>query len=200
MTGRWEIDVAPFRILAVCTGNICRSPLVEQILQRGLDQIAPMQFAVSSAGTNAMADDTVPPEIARIADRHGFTLEGFRAERLDPRHIRDADLVLTMERAQRSMVVQMAPGALRRTFTLREFARILPLVPPEDSSSPIERWQSVAALAQRYRRRAPGDGGDDDVVDPIGRSEAVHQTMLDEMLPAITTLIEWERRLGRIGA
>ncbi|GAA0034252.1 MULTISPECIES: arsenate reductase/protein-tyrosine-phosphatase family protein [Brevibacterium] len=200
MTGSWEIDVAPFRILAVCTGNICRSPLVEQLLQRGLDQIAPMQFAVSSAGTNAMADDTVPPEIARIADRHGFTLEGFRAERLDPRHIRDADLVLTMERAQRSMVVQMAPGALKRTFTLREFARILPLVPPEDSSSPIERWQSVAALAQRYRRRAPGDGGDDDVVDPIGRSEAVHQTMLDEMLPAITTLIEWERRLGRIGA
>ena len=200
MTGSWEIDVAPFRILAVCTGNICRSPLVEQLLQRGLDQIAPMQFAVSSAGTNAMADDTVPPEIARIADRHGFTLEGFRAERLDPRHIRDADLVLTMERAQRSMVVQMAPGALKRTFTLREFARILPLVPPEDSSSPIERWQSVAALAQRYRRRAPGDGGDDDVDDPIGRSEAVHQTMLDEMLPAITTLIEWERRLGRIGA
>ncbi|RAA52661.1 low molecular weight phosphatase family protein, partial [Burkholderia multivorans] len=135
MTGSWEIDVAPFRILAVCTGNICRSPLVEQLLQRGLDQIAPMQFAVSSAGTNAMADDTVPPEIARIADRHGFTLEGFRAERLDPRHIRDADLVLTMERAQRSMVVQMAPGALKRTFTLREFARILPLVPPEDSSS-----------------------------------------------------------------
>ncbi|MBE8146955.1 low molecular weight phosphatase family protein [Brevibacterium casei] len=184
----------------MCTGNICRSPLVERLLQRGLDQIAPMQFAVSSAGTNAMADDTVPPEIARIADRHGFTLEGFRAERLDPRHIRDADLVLTMERAQRSMVVQMAPGALKRTFTLREFARILPLVPPEDSSSPIERWQSVAALAQRYRRRAPGDGGDDDVVDPIGRSEAVHRTMLDEMPPAITTLIEWERRLGRIGA
>lgn len=200
MTGEWDVEVGLFRILLVCTGNICRSPLAERFLQRGLDEIAPEQFAVFSAGTNGVVDDMVTPEIARIAARNGVTLEGFRACRLDAAHVRDADLILTMERSQRAAVVQLLPSALRHTFTLREFARILPLVPSEDASSPIERWHSLAALAQRYRRPAPGDGEDDDVVDPIGRSEEVHQTMVEEMVPAILTLLEWERRLGRVGA
>lgn len=198
MTGQWEIDDGTFRILVVCTGNICRSPLAEKFLQRGFDGMAPSQFEVSSAGTSGLTGDGVTPQIERIAAAHGITFDGFRARRLETEHLHAADLVLTMARAHRAAVVQMLPATLRHTFTLRELARILPLVPPESSSSPIERWRSLAALAQRYRRPAPGDGARDDVVDPIGRSEAVHRTMFDEMMPAISTLLEWERRLGRV--
>ena len=200
MNGGWDVDLGPFAILVVCTGNVCRSPLAERVLQDGLDELAPMQFAVSSAGTQGLPDDTVTPEIAQIAGRYGLTFDGFASRRLEPGHIRTADLVLTMERAQRGAVVQMLPAALKRTFTLREFARILPLVPPENGSSPTERWQSLAALAQRYRHAAPGDGGNDDVVDPIGGTDEVHQTMLDEMMPAIRTLLKWEQQFDRIEA
>lgn len=198
MTARWEIDDRTFRILVVCTGNICRSPLTEKFLQCGFDAMAPAQFEVSSAGTSGLTGDNVTPQISRIAAPHGITFDGFRARRLEIEHISVADLVLTMERAHRATVVQMLPSALRHTFTLREFARVLPLVPAENSSSPIERWRSLAALAQRYRRPVLGDGASDDVVDPIGRSEAIHQTMFDEMMPAISTLLEWERRLRRV--
>ena len=200
MTGRWEIDDRTFRILVVCTGNICRSPLAEKFLQVGFDAMAPAQFEISSAGTSGLTGDEVTPQIARIANPHGITFDGFRARRLENEHIRAADLVLTMERAHRATVVQMLPAALRHTFTLREFARILPLVPPENDSPPVDRWNSLAALAQRYRRPALDDGVSDDVVDPIGGSESIHQTMFDEMMPAISTLLEWERRLGLVGA
>ncbi|WP_446740540.1 arsenate reductase/protein-tyrosine-phosphatase family protein [Ornithinimicrobium sp. CNJ-824] len=45
------------RILVVCTGNVCRSPLVERLLQQGLDERwGPGAFEVRSAGTGALVD------------------------------------------------------------------------------------------------------------------------------------------------
>ncbi|MFQ5550523.1 MAG: low molecular weight phosphotyrosine protein phosphatase, partial [Gemmatimonadales bacterium] len=41
------------KILFVCTGNICRSPLAAALARRELDHLAPGEFAVSSAGTGA---------------------------------------------------------------------------------------------------------------------------------------------------
>ena len=43
----------PVRILVVCTGNICRSPLAEQLLREGL-AAAGVKAVVTSAGTHAM--------------------------------------------------------------------------------------------------------------------------------------------------
>lgn len=193
--GSWDVDGGVFRILAVCTGNVCRSPVAERALQCGFDELAPGRFQVSSAGTSGLSGDPVTEETAKVAAEAEIDFTGFRARRLVPEHIDGADLVLTMARDHRSAVVVMAPSALGRTFTLREFARILPLVPPESASDPVERWRSLAVLARRYRHQGPGDG--DDVVDPYGRSIKTHQRMYAQMMPAIGRLLDWERSLGR---
>lgn len=193
----WDVDDGVFVILVVCTGNVCRSPLAERALQAGFDDLAPGRFRISSAGTSGLSGDSVTEEITRLAAPAGIDFDGFRARRLVPGHVDDADLVLTMARDHRSAVVVMVPSALRRTFTLREFARILPLVPAESESDPVDRWRSLAALAQRYRHPGPGNGVGDDVVDPYGRSDGFHQRMYSQMMPAIRLLLDWERALGR---
>jgi protein-tyrosine phosphatase len=199
MSGVWEVENSGFRILAVCTGNVCRSPLAERMLQSGFDDIAQGHFFVTSAGTHGLVGSPVTAEITEIADRLGVGVESFRARRLTAAMIQEADLVLTMDRSHRGTVVELVPQALMRTFTLPEMARILPFVAPERGARPDQRWRSAVALAQRQRRPSTGDPAADDIVDPYRKSAAVYRQMVNQLVPAVDTLIEWERRNGRAG-
>jgi protein-tyrosine phosphatase len=194
MSADWELMQPEFEILVVCTANICRSPLAERLLQAGFDDVAPGQFAVSSAGTQGRDGWDADPYIAELAVEHGVHLEGFTSRQVEPGMIQDADLVLAMTREHRRRIVEIVPAAVRRTFTLREFARLLPSVPPEAGASPAQRWHSLAALAQRHRRAAPGDQMDEDIIDPYQGPEAVYRQMLEQLLPAVQAIFDWERR------
>ncbi|WP_084499943.1 hypothetical protein [Brevibacterium album] len=194
MSTSWAVDEPVFRILAVCTGNVCRSPLVERMLQAGFDGQAPGVFRVGSAGAQALVGASVTPEIAELAQRLGVDVRGFRARALTPAHIREADLVLALDRGHRAAVVEMVPQALQRTFTLRELARILPQVPVERAASRRERWRSAVVLAARRRRPVAGDPSADDVVDPYQLPEAVHREMAGQLVPAVDALLQWEAR------
>jgi protein-tyrosine phosphatase len=95
--------------------------------------------------------------MAALLGDGGVESDSFRARRLSEQILKDADLILTMTRAQRGLVVELWPAAVRRTFTLREFARLLSWV---DSSrlpagTPAERLGAVIplALAERGRER-----------------------------------------------
>ena len=106
--------------------------------------------------------------------------------------ISEADLVLVMDRSIRREVVTMAPRALRRTFTLLEFSRILPTVRREQLVGPVGRWQSLVALAPRYRTPPKGAASDDDVIDPRNRPVKAYKRMNAQIESAIAAIREWE--------
>lgn len=133
-----------------------------------------------------------PPQVIEIARRLGVSLTEFRARRLSAEQIRSADLILAMDRSHRAAVVEIVPQALHRSFTLREFARILPQVPAERGASADARWRSSVVLAGRRRSRAAGDPAADDIVDPFLRSDAVHREMTGQLVPATGALLQWE--------
>ncbi|HSP60467.1 MAG TPA: low molecular weight phosphatase family protein, partial [Ornithinimicrobium sp.] len=59
--------MATGRILVVCTGNVCRSPLVERLLQDGLDERwGTGRFVVRSAGTGALVDHPMDERSAEV--------------------------------------------------------------------------------------------------------------------------------------
>ena len=58
-----DLPAAAPRILIVCTGNICRSPLAEQLLRQNLTA-AGIDAVVTSAGTRAMTGSAMTPEAA----------------------------------------------------------------------------------------------------------------------------------------
>ena len=86
------------RILFVCTGNICRSPLAEAILAHELNRRGVGDdFEVDSAGTDAYhVGDPPDPRMRSIAKGHGITLRG-RSRRFKPHEFDTWDYVFAMD-------------------------------------------------------------------------------------------------------
>ena len=185
---------APFRILTVCTGNICRSPMAERLLQAGFDDMAPGEFTVTSAGTGALVGSGIEPHVAGFVNVFGGDSTNFVSRQLSTDILAGQDLVLALSRAHRSKIVELAPGLLRRTFTLRELARLLPNIDGQADVGASERWTAALGRALRLRTANPGGPEEDDVVDPYRRSEETYQQMVHELTPAVDALLAWERR------
>ncbi|MGP4031802.1 arsenate reductase/protein-tyrosine-phosphatase family protein [Pseudarthrobacter sp. 1C304] len=189
----------PVQILTVCTGNICRSPVAERLLQAGLDQVQPGAFEVRSAGTRAMVGDPIQPASADIIRTYGGTPDGFAARLLTPKILREQDLVLAMTAKHRGAVMQTDASLLKRTFTIREFARMLKVLEERDAPSAAVDlpafWRELPARAASVRHLAlAADAADNDVVDPYRRGQEVYDQMEDELAPAILTILRFARQ------
>ena len=186
----------PFTVLAVCTGNICRSPAVERLLAHdlGVDTLATAsdrsEVVVASAGVGAVVGAPVPPQMATLVEGAGASVDGFAARQLTEAILRESDLVLALTKAHRSRIVALHPGAVRRTFTLRELARLAAGVDPAALApgTTAERLAALIPLAAAQRGLQAGATGSDDVVDPWGHGDDVFARSFDELRPAVATI------------
>lgn len=160
-------------VLVVCTANICRSPAAAAVLERYLGDDA---VRVSSAGLEARAGSPMDDTMARLVD---VPTGQFTARQVTPAMIQVADLVLVMTREQRSAVVGKVPTAVRRTFTLREFADLAVLAQRSDGhpagTTPANRLLALIAAAPRLRGLR-GHVTVDDIEDPYGRGDKANAT------------------------
>lgn len=178
----------PARILVVCTGNVCRSPYIHLRLAQAL---AGTSALVESAGTGALVGSSVDPGSARLLEEQGVPHETFQARAITPQMIAAADLVLTATREHRREVVQLAPSALQRTFTLREFAD---LVRPFDASG--SSLPQLLAFARDQRVTNPAGGRDEaDIVDPFRQDESVFRDMAQQIDPSLEIAARALRRV-----
>lgn len=84
------------RLLFVCTGNTCRSPIAEAIAHHLIRTRGIPDLAVGSAGTSAWPDSTASDGALLVAMEHGLDLSGHRARQLSPELVASHDLILTM--------------------------------------------------------------------------------------------------------
>jgi len=84
------------RLLFVCTGNICRSPMAAAIARHLLDARGRGDVAVGSAGTAAWDGAPASEGAYLVALEHGLDLSGHRARQVTSDLVADADLVLGM--------------------------------------------------------------------------------------------------------
>jgi protein-tyrosine phosphatase len=175
-----------FSVLAVCTGNICRSPAFEAGLRSALG--ADADVAVSSAGLRARVAEPIDPRMGRLLSS---PLPGFQARQATADLVTGADLVLVMTRAQRAALVSSVPSALRRTFTVREFAALTELAGRRGvpGRSPGQRLAALAALTPRLRSALP-PGRDDDIEDPHGAADEVYERVAREVHAAVATVAD----------
>ncbi|WP_269938274.1 arsenate reductase/protein-tyrosine-phosphatase family protein [Arthrobacter sp. HY1533] len=181
----------PFRILAVCTGNICRSPMVERLLQAELDEVSPGGFRVTSAGTGALIGHGIEPHVEGFIRVMGASAADFQSRQLTPDVLKEQDLVIALTRAHRSSIVELQPALLKKTFTLLELARILPNIEIHHVTDPRARWESMVPLALRARSLHRSTPQEDDVVDPYRRSDDIYEQMRRDVLTAIGVLAAW---------
>jgi protein-tyrosine phosphatase len=175
----------PLRVLVVCTANIARSPLAEVMLEAAL---AAPDLRFASAGVQARDGDLAAQEGIALAAQRGLDLTGHRSTPASDEVLRWADLVLTMTEKHRDQCASRLPGAGERTFTLREFVRLIDdSAPPVDFAGASAGDRAGARLGQlrdaahaaRPRGRRPPEP--EDIVDPIGRGEAAWQSLVRDL-------------------
>jgi len=185
----------PARILVVCTGNVCRSPLVERLLVARLahrlgDRAD--RVVLGSAGVRALVGSSMTVEAASELRALAGDDAGFVSRQLTVDLLADADLVLAATRQHRSEAVARCPAALRCAFTLRELHRLLvdadlAALP----SDPADRVRELVEVARRPRGfLPPAEPGEDDVADPYGGSAQVYAATTRQIVPAVQLLVD----------
>lgn len=171
-----------FEVLVVCTGNIARSPMAQRLLERALGERTAIR--VRSAGTWGHEGSAMEPHARTALAEVGVDEGGFRARELTAPMVAQAALVLGATREHRAAVVGLDPSALRRVFTLREFARLLPVVDTAHLAGPTDLVGAVAAARGRVRA-APAE---DDVADPFGATLSGYRRCRDVITGAVEVI------------
>jgi protein-tyrosine phosphatase len=165
-----ESDV-PLDVLFVCTANVCRSPMAELMMRQELARYPDAAIAswrIASAGVDAKVGAPIHPYAAAALAEVGVEADGSTARQMTPELIGRSRLVLTATRWHRSVVVEESPGAIRRVFTIRQFARMCVAGVRLTEVAPDPTVDSLVATALRGRTNLQPSADDDGIDDPIG--------------------------------
>ncbi len=109
------------KILFICTGNTCRSPMAEGLFnriaeERGLDSKA------KSAGMFVIPGSRVSDNAISAMEDRGIDIKSHIPAAIDAESVRDADLILTMTSGQKAALGAAAPELADKLYTLKEYA------------------------------------------------------------------------------
>ncbi|MGF1432155.1 protein-tyrosine-phosphatase [Kitasatospora sp. LaBMicrA B282] len=199
-SGELSGSAAVFRILFVCTGNVCRSPIAERLTRHELDtrlnERAAGRIVVESAGTWGHEGAPMEAHAATVLGEYGVDSGNFAGRELLDEHVVEADLVLTFTLDHRAQVISMGHAAGLRTFTLKEFTRLIRSIDPASlpragtDAEVTERARALVRAAAALRGwRLAADPAADEVGDPYGAPLGMFRNCVEEIFDAVDPVV-----------
>ena len=173
---------SPYRILVVCTGNICRSPMGEIVLREKLTQAGMTHVEVASAGVSSEEHgNPVDSRASRVLREAGYEVPRWAAHRVTPQELQTADLVLAMTTGHARALKRMMHDAgadLSRLHLWREYDGTCAYSPDGVfGSSGVLAQESHKQKHSRYADFTISDG-EFDVPDPwYGGQAGFYETL-----------------------
>ena len=137
----------PYRVMTVCTGNICRSPMAEVVLAE--------RFRAAGLGDVVVVDSTgisdeehgnpIDRRAARVLAAHGYPVPAHRARRVRRGEVAGRDLVLAMTASHARALRAMEPDAADRVRMYRSFDPAAPVDGPEHRLDVDDPWYGAQA-------------------------------------------------------
>ncbi|MFH1191011.1 MAG: L-threonylcarbamoyladenylate synthase [Candidatus Omnitrophota bacterium] len=159
-------------VLFVCTGNSCRSVMAQEYLKKLLQKQQRTDIQVSSAGVIALAGMGASVETREVLAQEGIDAQGHRAQRVTQELVGQSDIILVMEDAHESKILQLAPEAKNRLFLLKEFASSIRNNDTINSRGKVSSSKKI-------------NGSDLNIVDPIGGSLEFYQEIFLSIKDAV---------------
>jgi protein-tyrosine phosphatase len=180
------------KVLFVCTGNVCRSPMAEGFL-RDQSERRGLTIDVRSTGTHAWTGRAATIDGRRVMAELGVPIDNHRTLELDRALIDWADLAICMATEHVRETKRAFPDAGEKTFTLKGFLEILPSLPDcEDTVA----WLSAASARQHEAEALSPPAADVD--DPFGERETAYRRVALEIRDLVERLAQGlqEKRVG----
>ena len=140
------------RILFVCTGNTCRSPMAEGLMQAALKKEHDF-VRVASAGVAALPGQRASRETCEILKEKKAELKDFKSDQVDEAILAASSVIITMTDSHAQLVKQCFPDCASRVKLLSEFVSEHDVFYGRDLPDPIgmgaSAYQEVAELIER---------------------------------------------------
>lgn len=140
-----------YNILIICTGNICRSPMAEGILNDILPDALREWVLVDSAGIYASNGLNAEPFAVQTCKNQGIDITAHRARGVNSEMLDRSDLILAMEQGHASFVRQLIPSEAGKVHLLGEFNnRQVAEAVPDPYGGSLEEYQKCAGQIRRH--------------------------------------------------
>ena len=166
-------------VLHVCTGNICRSPMSERIL----DGITGEDVFNHGAGISSFHEgENMQANAMDELESRGFDPDGHRARHLTRAHIDASDLILAATTGHLEFMAERFPDAVAKTFLVRTFGRMATDLADSLPDGDIAvRGKALVAAAEDRR----ADYDEINLSDPWGMQRAVYSQIAEQLEEAL---------------
>ena len=145
------------KIMVVCVGNICRSPVGERLLQQRLKDAG---ITVTSAGIGALVGHEADSVAAEVAAENGVSLEGHSARQFTAELAADQDLILVLEPGHRRAIGENNPQLMGKVMLFDQWVGAKGIADPYQKSKTFHElvYKELLSAADAWAQKLAPKG------------------------------------------